>query len=359
MDDAFAVSRRGLGLLGGGVLASLATSALPVVAFCAETTIPLADQNADPYAMVDPELRAAARRLANLTVSAETLQLTRTQPPRPPRPAPAPQFEDRTIQGSAGASDVHIALLDGTAGRKGSPAFLYLHGGGFVAGSARSRPTDLQEVAEICKALVVSVEYRLAPETPFPGALEDNYAALTWLNKNAEVIGIDPARIAIGGDSAGGGHAVMLSLAARERGEFQIAFQSLKYPMLDDRTGSTKRAPPDAGRFVWNADSNRYGWQALLGRKPSGAWQPRGAVPARVKDLSHLPPTFIGVGALDLFADEDIDFARRLVDAGVPTELLVVPGAFHGFDLVEPTAKVSERFHAACLNALVHGLSVG
>jgi acetyl esterase/lipase len=203
--------------------------------------------------------------------------------------------------------------------------------------------------------LVVSVDYRLAPETPFPGALEDNYAALKWMNLNAASLGIDPKRIAIGGESAGGGHAAMLAIAAQDRGEYALAFQLLIYPMLDDRTGSTKPAPEHIGHFLWNSGSNRFGWESLLGMAPGSANPPAGSVPARVKDLSGLPPTFIGVGALDLFVDEDVDYARRLIAAGVPTELLVVPGAYHGFNGLVPKASVSVRFNAQALNALKRG----
>ena len=175
------------------------------------------------------------------------------------------------------------------------------------------------------------------------------------MNLNAASLGIDPKRIAIGGESAGGGHAAMLAIAARDRGEYALAFQLLIYPMLDDRTGSTNPAPEHIGHFLWNSGSNRFGWESLLGMAPGSPNPPAGSVPARVKDLSGLPPTFIGVGALDLFVDEDVDYARRLIAAGVSTELLVVPGAYHGFNGVVPKASVSVRFNAQALNALKRG----
>jgi acetyl esterase/lipase len=199
-------------------------------------------------------------------------------------------------------------------------------------------------MAMTCNCLIVSVDYRLAPETPFPGALEDNYAALRWLYTNADSMGVDRTRIAIGGESAGGGHSAMLAIAARDRKEFPILFQMLIYPMLDDRTGSTRPVPRGIGDFVWNSTSNRFGWTSLLGVPAGSAQVPDGSVPARVPNLSELPPTFVSVGALDLFVDEDIEYARRLIAAGVRTELHVLPGAFHGYDLLAPQAAVSKQF---------------
>ena len=205
--------------------------------------------------------------------------------------------------------------------------------------------------------MIVSVQYRLAPETRFPGPLEDAYAGLKWLHGNAAALGVDPGRIVVMGESAGGGLAAMLTIAARDRGEVPVAFQALIYPMLDDRTGSSRPVPPHIGQLIWTAESNRKGWQALLGRRPGAATQPEGAVPARVKNLKGLPPTFIGVGSIDLFVNEDVEFARRLIDADVPTELLVIPGAFHGFQLIVPRAAISQQFNAALDAALARALS--
>ena len=341
------INRRdlGLGLLGTIAASSLLTSSS--VAAPAGTT--------DPFALVDPELLATAKALPQNTISKVTLPMMRARPGMPPKPAPAPQPIMKTIPGPKGAPDVLVMVIDGTGGQKGCPAYLHMHGGGFVGGRVDGNPASLQDIAATCGALVVSVDYRLAPETAFPGALEDNYAALKWMNLNADGLGIDPKRIAIGGESAGGGHAAMLAIAARDRGEYALAFQLLIYPMLDDRTGSTKPAPEHIGHFLWNSGSNRFGWESLLGMAPGSANPPAGSVPARVKDLSGLPPAFISVGALDLFVDEDLDYARRLIAAGVPTELLVVPGAYHGFNGLVPKASVSVRFNAQALNALKRG----
>lgn len=305
---------------------------------------------------IDPELLEAVANLPDEPITAETLVSVRARPTPGPLPPPAPQLQRIMIPGPPGAPEVLVQLIDPGAGDDRRPVFLHMHGGGFVAGSAGRNPAFLQTVASELGCVVASVGYRLAPETPFPGSLEDNYAALRWLNREAERLRVDTDRILIGGESAGGGHAAMLAIAARNRGEYRIAFQLLTYPMLDDRTGSSKAAAAHTGRVRWNAASNRFGWSALLGQPAGSDHPPEGAVPARVEDLSGLPPAFIGVGGLDLFLEEDIDYARRLTAAGVAAELLVVPGAYHGFDVLAPEAGVSRRFRQARLSALARAL---
>ena len=172
--------------------------------------------------------------------------------------------------------------------------------------------------------------------------MEDCYAALKWFHANAAELGFSPKRIAIGGESAGGGLAAALALVARDRGEVPIIHQQLVYPMLDDR--SPAEPHPYAGEFGWTRGANRFGWKSLLGQEPGGEGVSPYAAPARAANLEGLPPTFIGVGALDLFLEEDLEYARRLTRAGVPVELHVYPGAFHGSDLVT-TARIS-RMHA-------------
>jgi triacylglycerol lipase len=205
-------------------------------------------------------------------------------------------------------------------------------------------------LAEALGCVIVSVDYRLAPETAFPGAIEDCYAGLTWTVAHAAELNIDTARLGVMGESAGGGLAAALALLARDRGEIALAFQVLTYPMLDDRT-CTRAPHPYAGEFLWTPRNNRYGWRALLGEEPGGPKVSPYAAPARADDLSGLPPTFLMTGALDLFVDENIDYARRLVAAGVPTEFHVYPGAFHAFD-AWPGAQVAEQARRDRLEAL-------
>jgi acetyl esterase/lipase len=335
--------------IGIGIAPELLRSA---VARQAPTPPPAA--GADPYALVDPELLAAVKQFPFPTQSftSETLAAARKWPPEPPLPPPAPQPFERHIPGPLSAPDLRLVIVDGAPGTKGRPAFLHIHGGGYVSGVAGQFNPVLQAVAQNCGCVVVSVDYRLAPETHFPGSLEDNYTALRWLYKNSDELGVDRKRIAIGGESAGGGLSAQLAIAARDRREIPILFQLLIYPALDDRTGSTRQVSPYIGQFVWNAGSNRFAWTSLLGVPAGSPTVPAGAVPARVENLAGLPPAFIGVGALDLFVDEDVEYARRLIDAGVPTELQVIPGAFHGFDVLVPDATVSKRFTESWMVAL-------
>ncbi|MBX3484709.1 alpha/beta hydrolase [Phenylobacterium sp.] len=307
----------------------------------------------DPLRVVAPEYAPyfpLIREMAALPpISRENLAERRRPDTRfAAEPAASPSVVERIVPGPAGAPDVRVFVVNG--GGTGKPAILHTHGGGFVTGSARSGLRTLQDIARSLGCVIVTVDYRLAPETRFPGALEDNYAALRWVQRNAAELGVDPRRLAVMGESAGGGHAAMLAIAARQRGEVPLVFQALTYPMLDDRTGSTQPTAPHIGRILWRAADNRFGWTSLLGVPAGSARVPPGSVPARVRDLGGLPPAFIAVGAIDLFVDEDIAYARRLIAAGVPTELHVYPGAFHGFN-VAPTP-MGRRYNAALLAAL-------
>jgi acetyl esterase/lipase len=216
------------------------------------------------------------------------------------------------------------------------PALLWLHGGGYIIGTAQQDDALCRRFTRELGITVAAVDYRLAPEHPYPAPLEDCYSALTWL---AGLPAVDPARVAIGGASAGGGLAAALALLAHDRGEVTPALQLLAYPMLDDRSGSR----PDNPKYrLWSPKSNRFGWKAYLGTA-----DPKVAVPARRDDLSGLPPAWIGVGTNDLLHDEDVDYAGRLAAAGVPCRVEVVNGAFHGFDQVVPKAGVSQSFFAS------------
>ena len=234
------------------------------------------------------------------------------------------------------ASGVGVRLFRPSgAGTEPGPALLWIHGGGYVIGEAAQDDLLCRRFATEVGATVVSVDYRLAPEHPYPAPVEDCYAALAWL---AGLPSVDPARVAVGGASAGGGLAATLALLARDRGEIAVAAQLLVYPMIDDRTVD-RVGLDNPGHRLWNQSSNRFGWRAYLG----GA-DPEVAVPARRADLAGLPPAWIGVGTLDLFHDEDLAYAERLREAGVPCEVMVVDGAFHGFDGIAPKAEVSLAF---------------
>ncbi len=356
----FALFTAGVGLaLGLAPAAALARPQTPEPVLRAEPSPAMAD----PYSLVDREVRPALEQFPTMELTAEMVGQFRQFPVLPPLPAPAPQPVERRIPGSdgasggsgatgaSGASDVRLWIVDPAPLEKGKPVLLHMHGGGFMMPDPMLQPR-IQGIATDCECVVVSVDYRLAPETRYPGALEDNYAALKWVHAHAAELGIDRSRIAVGGESAGGGHAASLALHARKRKEVPIVFQLLLYPQLDDRTGSTHPASPAIGNFIWNAKSNRLAWSSLLGVPAGSSQVPAAAVPARAASVAGLPPTWIGVGAIDLFVEEDMEYARRLVQAGVATELLVVPGGFHGFDVLAPDAEISKRFTASWKRAL-------
>ena len=250
---------------------------------------------------------------------------------------------DRAIKGLNGAPDVPIRLYIPSWLKAPYPIHLDIHGGGYIAGDL---DTDGQICRDICKGAdcaVVSVDYRLAPETTWPGSSDDCYAALLWIAREGAGLGFDISKLTIGGESAGGGHAAALAIRARDEGGPRIRLQLLGQPMLDDRT-CTAEPHPYTGEYDWTHELNNLGWGSLLGVAPGSDAVPAGAVPARCADLSGLPPAFIVVGALDLFAEEDIDYARRLMRAGVPTELHVLPGMFHGAASVVPGAALSKTY---------------
>jgi acetyl esterase/lipase len=306
---------------------------------------------------VNPEVRPALQQLLKTMspmpdANASTLPPFRQMSSQWAAPLlPSPKVREQMIPGPKGAPQVRVYVIGDSTGAS-KPAVLHIHGGGYISGSAAANRRDLQELVLAQNSVVVSVDYRLAPETRFPGSLEDNYAALKWMYQNAADLGIDTRRIAVKGESAGGGHAAMLAIAVRDRGEFALCLQVLIYPMLDDRTGSKSDLPPQFGAYIWSPGSNRFGWSSLLGVPAGSTDVPTGSVPARAADLSSLAPAFIGVGSIDLFAPEDMKYAQRLMLAGVPTELTVVPGAFHGFDGIAPEAGLSREFNRAWNDAL-------
>lgn len=267
------------------------------------------------------------------------LELMKTQIP----PVLGVASEDRLIPGPADAPDVAIRISR-PIGSEELPVLLWMHGGGYVIGSIDVDDFMVKQMALAAQCAIVSVEYRLAPEHPFPAPIEDCYAALKWIYRNAGEMNFDRSRIAIGGASAGGGLAASLGLLARDRGEIPLAFQLLIYPMLDD---TNIAAPSDESpdTLIWSRRNNLLGWRAYLGCEPGDEGTSEYASAARAADLSALPPTFISVGALDLFLEESMEYARRLMRAGAATELHVYPGAFHVFDGVAPGADVVQRFN--------------
>ena len=263
--------------------------------------------------------------------------------------------EDRHVPGPPGAPDVFVRIYQPTDRPATLPALVWIHGGGYVLGRVEQDDPLAKHLSKVAACVVVSVEYRLAPEHPHPAPVEDCYAALKWLAAHADEFGVDTSRIAIGGASAGGGLAAGLALLTRDRAEVELAYQLLIYPMIDDRNvAPASGTAPDT--FVWSRENNLMGWRAYLGHEPGGADVSPYAAAARATDLSGLPPAYIPVGDLDLFLDENIDYARRLLAAGVPTELHVYPGGYHGFNGFAPGADIVQRFNTERDQALKRAL---
>lgn len=232
------------------------------------------------------------------------------------------------------------------------PAILHFHGGGNVMGQPEMNQAELMHWAAEIGCVVLSVDYRLAPETPFPAPMDDAHDVLRFIYREAQTLGIDRERIALAGQSAGGAMAACLALLARDEGVIPIAFQLLEAPRLDDCIREGSQANPFTGEFIWTREASAYCRAAYLGKDHNTS--PYGSA-LRADSYSDLPPTFVAVGALDLFVDECIDFSRNLLRAGVPTELIVYPGCFHGFQMAA-TARITARSRRDSLNALKKAL---
>lgn len=244
--------------------------------------------------------------------------------------------EEVTIPGAGDQPDIRAIIHRADVSER-RPGYFHVHGGGFVMGAPEFTEDRDRRVVLEHGCVVISPAYRLAPETKFPGAIEDLYTALKWFSDHADELGVDAQNIIVGGESAGGGHAAALTTLARDRGEIPIAGQMLMYPMIDDRTGSTADRGPYAGEFLWTVENNRFGWESLLDCEPGDDGVSPYAAASRADDLAGLPPTALFVGTLDLFFDENTQYVRRLVSAGVPAKLHISPGAYHAFDLAGET----------------------
>jgi acetyl esterase/lipase len=283
------------------------------------------------------------RFIPNVSYGPLSSRLVRRLKVHPADPGPDVTVREMVVPGPKGAPPVALRIFQPAGPTTAAPALLWVHGGGLIFGAPEQDDrTNIDFVREL-GITVAAVRYRLAPDNPAPAAVEDAYAALRGLVARAGELHVDVDRIAIGGASAGGGIAAALALLAHDRGEIRPVFQLLVYPMLDDRT--TTRTDLDTRNVrLWTPKSNRYGWSSYLGGAVAGPDVSPYAAPARREDLAGLPPAWIGVGTFDLFHDEDVEYARRLGDSGVPCELHLVPGAFHGFGAVFHKAAVSREF---------------
>jgi acetyl esterase/lipase len=302
----------------------------------------------DARADLDPEVAAAFAQSPIATIDFGTydfgslpgLRDAMAAMPVPPLPPTTTVSEQRRIPGRDGAPDVDVRVYQPTGAHRPAPAVYWIHGGGMIFGSGLNEDPRLNRWAEQFGAVVVSVEYRLAPEHPYPAPLEDCYTGLLWAARHADELGVDRSRLVVAGASAGAGLGAGLALLARDRGEVPIAFQLLIYPMIDDRN-VTVSSHLDA--LVWSPAANLLGWRAYLGDLHGSEGVPSYAAPARATDLTLLPPAFVAVGTLDVFRDEDIAYALSLLAAGVQTELHVYPGVPHGFEMVVAGTEVARR----------------
>jgi len=263
-----------------------------------------------------------------------------------PQPPAGVSKQERRIPGPPGAPPIRVLIYTPEAPRADRPALLDIHGGSYILGFPEMNETRNLLLAKALGAVIVSIDYRLAPEHPYPAAVEDSYAALEWLNASAKELGVDPAKVAISGDSAGGGIAASLALMVRDRGKIPLKAQVLIYPNVDDRpyTVLDPTCAPGTG-------APRGVGAIYLGRVAGQNDVPAYAFAARAESVAGLAPAFIAVGAVDGLVDQDIAYAQRLIQAGVPTELHVYPGAFHGFDIAVG-ASVTHEFHDDLMRAL-------
>ena len=260
--------------------------------------------------------------------------------------------EDRTIPGPEGAPDVRVRVYTpAEATGVMLPGILYIHGGGMIIGDLDGEHLRAEMLCELTNTVVVSTDYRKAPEHAHPAQVNDCYAALTWMAAHVGELDIDPSRIAVYGGSAGGNLAIATTMMARDRSGPAICFLMAPYPMIDDRNElASTHEITEVG--IWDRSGNLEAWEWFLGEGPADAY----AAPARAADLAGLPPTFMDVGELDLFRDEDIAFVARLLQAGVPTEFHVYPGAYHASEVFAPEAPLSQRIWAARISALTRAL---
>lgn len=306
--------------------------------------------------VVPSELRSAAL-IATPTFSPVLTRAIRRMMALAPaaKVPPGVRTSEHLVDESHPGPPVRVVVFEREAPSPSRPALLWIHGGGYVIGTPEQDMTLVSQILDRLDVVIVSVDYRLAPEHPFPAALDDCDAILRWMVEQAHALGIDAGRIAVAGRSAGGGLAAALAQRVADSGPIAIALQLLIYPMLDART-TARDDHGDRGRFVWTPQSNRFGWASYLGRDPAAGGYPDYAVPAQRADLKGLAPAWIGVGTLDLFYDEDVEYGERLRTAGVACDIHVTAGGYHGFDIMRPRAIAAQRFLDAMVTALKRSL---
>ena len=316
---------------------------------------------------LDPELRVAIQQFAEMLggtaldlsdlPSARSIGAAMGAQALAAAPArPSVEIENKTIHDEELGIDVHLRAYRPTTADSLQAAILFIHGGGYVLGSVDQAQAKLSAWCEELGVFIVSVSYRLAPEFPFPAALYDCFAVLKWLSEYAPSLDVNAERIAVVGESAGGGLAAGLALYARDHSDIKIALQVLVYPMLD-HTNIDQASGDDSDTYIWSRENNRIGWNAYLGGEV-GADMLQYAAPSTANNLEGLPPAYIPVGDLDLFLEENKEYARRLTAAPVENTLKIYQGGFHAFSSLAPDAQISKQFDQDLFSAIRQGLSL-
>jgi acetyl esterase/lipase len=312
--------------------------------------------------LVDPELRDALALWPSLPLTADSLSQRRASSFDVTGTVPKPHLPDIVadeihVESVFGAPPIRVLTYRLVSSDKPLPTIVHIHGGGFVMGAPEMKDAENRLLASELKCAIYSIDYRLAPEAPHPAPLEDIYSVFAWLYRNAGQLRLDPTRIGIKGESGGGGFAAGAALYARDQRGPKFAFQHLIYPMIDDRTAVRKDLHPHVGEFVWTQANNYFGWRSLLGTEPGSAGVSPYAAASRAADVSGLPPTYISVGGLDLFLEENMTYADRLSRAGVPVEFHMYPRAYHGFYRATNArvTKQAERDSCEALRRFLHG----
>jgi acetyl esterase len=293
---------------------------------------------------VNPELLGGLELFKDFIIQPENLQAIRQGAEQMNVPVTVGEdfsLEDDYIEGPDGNS-LRLRIYRPKSSNETLPVLLWIHGGGYILGSVDGDDQLCLGFVKTANCVVVSVDYRLAPEHPYPAPIEDCYAALKWIADNAEHLNIDPNRIGVAGASAGGGLTAALTLLARDRQYPSLCFQMPLYPMINDRNNTPSSNEVKEG-YVWNQQANEVGWKMYLGELHGTDQVPAYAAPARAEDYSNLPYTYTCVGQLDPFRDETITYVAKLAQAGVDVEFHLYPGAYHGFEGINPDAKISQQ----------------
>ena len=304
-----------------------------------------------------PELRQAFAQFPGFQLE-ENLEGSRAMLKSPPiAKSEQVRTTSRMIPGAAGEMLAKVYEPSQRIGGK-LPAMLWIHGGGYVLGHPDMDDALCERFVQAANCVVVSFDYRLAPEHPYPAAINDCYAGLVWMTDEAESLGIDLDRVAIAGASGGGGLTTALALMARDKGGPALLFQMPLYPMVDNRNSTASSHEIIVENATWNRTNNVTAWSMYLGEDTAGSEQLSAyAVPARAESLAGLPPTYTCVGQLDLFRDETIDYVRRLAEAGVDVEFQLYPGCYHCFEVFVPEAEVSQRASQSYVDAMARALN--